>query len=153
MYYVQIDVTFISEFVNIGSTHNSRARVDFSSVYMLDHEESFFKLFILAALGLRCCAWFLSRCSERGLLSSCSVRTSHCGGFSCCGARALGTGAQQWPHPACSSMWHLPGPGIEPTSPASIGGFLTTGSLGKSHRPWGIFKANHRRTRWSTSPC
>ena len=93
MYYVQIDVTFISEFVNIGSTHNSRARVDFSSVYMLDHEESFFKLFILAALGLRCCAWFLSRCSERGLLSSCSVRTSHCGGFSCCGARALGVRA------------------------------------------------------------
>ena len=87
-----------------------------------------------------------------GLLSSCRVRTSHCGGFSR-GARALGTGAQQLPHPGCSSMWDLPGPGIEPTSPASTGGFLTTGSLGKSHWPWGIFKANHRRIRWSTSPC
>ena len=27
---------------------------------------------------------------EQGLLSSCGVRASHCGGLSCCGARALG---------------------------------------------------------------
>ena len=49
----------------------------------------FFKinLFIylfLAALGLRCCAW---------AFSGCGARASHCGGFSYCGAQALGAGA------------------------------------------------------------
>ena len=29
-------------------------------------------------------------CGWPGLLSSCGVRASHCGGFSCCGAQALG---------------------------------------------------------------
>ena len=29
-------------------------------------------------------------------------------------------------------MWDLPGPGIEPESPALAGGFLTTGPPGKS---------------------
>ena len=31
-----------------------------------------------------------SGCGNRGLLSSCSVGASHCGGFSCCGAWTLG---------------------------------------------------------------
>jgi len=30
-------------------------------------------------------------------------------------------------------MWNLPGPGIEPMSPALAGEFLTTGSPGKSN--------------------
>ena len=34
-----------------------------------------------------------SSCSEQGLLSICSVRASHCGGFSCHGAQALGAEA------------------------------------------------------------
>ena len=38
----------------------------------------------LAALCLRCWA---------PALSSCGARASHCGGFSCCGARALGAWA------------------------------------------------------------
>ena len=38
------------------------------------------------------------------------------------GARA------QVPH----GMWNLPGPGIEPMSPALVGGFLTTGPPQKS---------------------
>ena len=29
-------------------------------------------------------------------------------------------------------MWDLPGPGIEPVSPALVGGFLTTVPVGKS---------------------
>ena len=29
-------------------------------------------------------------------------------------------------------MWDLPGPGIEPVSPALAGGFLTTGPPGKA---------------------
>ena len=30
-------------------------------------------------------------------------------------------------------MWDLPGPGLEPVSPALAGGFLTTAQPGKSH--------------------
>ena len=55
-------------------------------------------------------------------------------GFSC-GARALecrlsscGTWAQ-----LLHSMWDLPGPGLEPVSPALAGGFLTTVPPGKPH--------------------
>ena len=49
----------------------------------------FFYLF-LAVLDLRCCVWVFSSCGERGLLSRCDVRFSHCSGFSCCRAWALG---------------------------------------------------------------
>ena len=31
------------------------------------------------------------------------------------------------------SMWNLPGPGVEPVSPALVGRFLATGPSGKSH--------------------
>ena len=34
-----------------------------------------------------------SSCSKRGLLSSCGAQASHCSGFSCCIARALGAWA------------------------------------------------------------
>ena len=44
---------------------------------------------VLAVLGLHCCKWAFSSCGEWGLLSSCSARPSHCGGFSCCRAQAL----------------------------------------------------------------
>ena len=33
---------------------------------------------------------------------------------------------------SCLGMWDLPGPGIKPTSPALVGGSLTTGPPGKS---------------------
>ena len=32
-------------------------------------------------------------------------------------------------------MWNLPGPGLEPVSPALAGGFLTTALPGKPHQP------------------
>ena len=51
-----------------------------------------FNLF-LAALDLRCCTWAFSSCVEQGATLLCSVQASHCGGFSCGGARALGTQA------------------------------------------------------------
>ena len=48
----------------------------------------------LAALGLRCCTWAFSSCGQRGLLFvAMRAWASHCGGFSCCGAWALGA----WP--------------------------------------------------------
>ena len=40
-----------------------------------------------------CCTQAFSSCSKQGLLSSCSLGTSHCSGFSCCRARALSAGA------------------------------------------------------------
>ena len=46
----------------------------------------------LAVLDLCCCAWAFSSCGEPGY-SSLQRQASHCGGFSCCGARALGTWA------------------------------------------------------------
>ena len=82
-----------------------------------------------------------------------SARTSHCSGFSC-GAQALGTQASVVVARGLSScgsralecrlsrcgaralllhgMWDLPGPGLEPVSPALAGGFLTTAPPGKS---------------------
>ena len=42
----------------------------------------------LAALGLRCNVQPFSSCGKRGLLFV--VVHGRCGGFSCCGARALG---------------------------------------------------------------
>ena len=69
------------------------------------------------------------------------VRASHCGGFSCCGARALGARASVVVARGLSScgsrayflrgMWDLPGPGLEPVSPALSCGFLTTEPRGK----------------------
>ena len=47
----------------------------------------------MAVLGLRCCAWAFSSCGAQGLLFHCGVQASHCGGFSCCGAQALGVRA------------------------------------------------------------
>ena len=75
-----------------------------------------------------------SGCGEQGLLSSCGVQASYCGGFSHSRAWAPG-------HGLCScgswvqlplSMWNLHGPGIEPVWPALAAGFLSTGPPGKS---------------------
>ena len=81
---------------------------------------------------LRCCA---------GATLLCGVRASHCGGFYCCGARALGTrssvvvanglsSCSAWAYLLCG-MWDLPGPGLEPMSPALAGRFLTSAPPGK----------------------
>ena len=104
-------------------------------------------------LGLCCCAGFL-QLQRAGATLRCGARAFHCGGFSCCGARALGTqasvvaarglsscGSRALEHrlSSCGSwalllhgMWDLPGPGLKPVSPALAGGFLTTAPPGKS---------------------
>ena len=74
------------------------------------------------------------------------MQAPHCSGFSCCEAQALGhTGVsgrgsqaledslhscdtQTW---LLSSMWDLPGSGIEPTSPALAGRLFTTEPPGR----------------------
>ena len=58
----------------------------------------FFKinLFIylfLAVLGLRSCMWAFLQLQRAGATLCCGERASHCGGFSCCKARALGAQA------------------------------------------------------------
>ena len=63
--------------------------------FILKHIFLKINLFILnlflAALGLRCCACtgFL-QLRRAGATLRCGARASHCGGFSCCGAWALG---------------------------------------------------------------
>ena len=92
----------------------------------------------LAVLGLCCCTGS-SLVVLNGGYSSCSAQASHCGGFSCWGARAL---ASSWALEhrftncgACAqwvcSMSDLPDPGIEPMPPALAGGFFTSEPPGK----------------------
>ena len=51
----------------------------------------FYDLFIaLVVVGLCYYTWAFSGCGEREPLSSRSACSSHCSGFSCCGAQALG---------------------------------------------------------------
>ena len=93
----------------------------------------------MAALGFHCCMQ---------AFSSHGAWASHCDGFSCCGAQALGVWASVVVEHGLSSCGlralerrlsscgaralllrgrlDLPGPGIEPVSPALAGGFLTT---------------------------
>ena len=87
-------------------------------------------LYLVVASGnysLLCCAGF----SLRWLLLLWSMDSRRAGFGSCgalefrlssCGARAL----------LNRGMWDLPGPGLEPMSPALAGRFLTTVSPGKS---------------------
>ena len=83
-----------------------------------------------------------------GAALRCGVRASHCGGFSCCGARASvvvarglsscgswalerrlsSCGAQAW---LLRGVWDLPGPGLDPVSPALAGGFATSAPPGE----------------------
>ena len=73
------------------------------------------------------------------------ARASQCGGFSSCGAQALGSRASVVVAHRLSScgaqaqllcgLWDLPGPGIEPVSPALTGRFLTSGPPGKAQAP------------------
>ena len=108
----------------------------------------FIYLFIYGCVGsLLLLAGFL-QLWRAGATLRCGVWASHCGGFSCCGAQALGTWASvvvahglsscgSWAlerrFSSCGTwaqllrgMWELPGPGLEPVSPALAGGFLTT---------------------------
>ena len=83
----------------------------------------------MAALGLCCCARAFSSCGQWGLLFvaehgpwSARVLVVAACGLSSCGARAQ----------LLRGMWDLPGPGLEPVSPALGGGFSTTVPQGKS---------------------
>ena len=88
-----------------------------------------------------------------GATLRCGAWASHCGGFSCCGARALGAQASVVVAHRLSScgwralerrlsscgawasllrgMWDLPRPGLGPMSPALAGRFLSIAPRGK----------------------
>ena len=55
-------------------------------------------------LGLRGCTGAFFSCGKQGLLSSCGLPASHCGGFSSCEARALEHGLM-----SCGlvALWHV----------------------------------------------
>ena len=82
----------------------------------------------LVAKGLHYCPWAFSSCSEQGLFSAFHAQDSHCDG--------IPFAEQTLEHwlGACGTtgMWDLPGPGIEPVSPALAGRFLITRPPGKS---------------------
>ena len=90
----------------------------------------------MAALGLHFCARAFSSCGKWGplfiavrgpftitasLVAEHRLQTRR---LSTCGSRAQ----------LLRGMWNLPGPGLEPVSPALAGGFLTTAPPGKPHR-------------------
>ena len=89
-------------------------------------------------LGLRFCARAFSSCGERGPLfiavrgpltvaaSPVAEHRLQTRRLSSCGSRAQ----------LLRGMWDLPRPGLEPVSPALVGGFLTTAPPGK---PRGAF--------------
>ena len=52
-----------------------------------------FVCLFLVVMGLHCCTQAFSSCSKWGLLFHCGARTSHCGGFRCYRAQALGAWA------------------------------------------------------------
>ena len=96
---------------------------------------------------------FIAACGLFLVAASRDYYSLCCGGFSCCRAWALGAWASvvvahglnscgSWAleHRLSScgaralllcGMWDLPGPGLEPVSPALAGGFLTTVPSGK----------------------
>ena len=85
-------------------------------------------LFCWAVMGLGCCTQ---------AFSSCGVWATHCSGFSCCRAPALGTWVSvaaahglsscgSWAQLLCG-MCDPPRPGIKPMSLALKGGFPPTG--------------------------
>ena len=113
-----------------------------------------FSFFTFGCVGsLLLCTGFL-QLQRAGATLHCGAWASHWGGFSCCRAWALGTwaslvvahglsscGSRALEHRLSScgaqaqllrGIWDLPGPGLEPVSPALAGGFLTTVPPGKS---------------------
>ena len=58
----------------------------------LTHMHDFLKVIYLLLHWVFVAAWTFSSYNKRGRLSGCGAQASHCGGFSCCRAQALGMG-------------------------------------------------------------
>ena len=96
----------------------------------------FIYLFIFGCIGsLLLCAGFSLVVASGGYSSLWSTGYRRAG-FSSCGSRALEhrlSSCGAWAQ-LLHGMWDLPGPGLEPVSPALAGGFLTTAPPGKPPR-------------------
>ena len=106
---------------------------------------SFFNVinYFWAVLGLRCCVGF-SLLGQAGATLYCGARATHCSVFSGCRAQALesmGSVAVAQRLSCPEACWNVPGPGIEPGSPALAGRFLTTGPQGKSES-WTFYSSS-----------
>ena len=133
------------------SSSGARSKSKFFSGYRLSlrlmtqqiewYSKLYFYLF-LAVLGLHCCMQASSLCSEQRLLSSWEHRLTVVA-FLVAEHRPSSRGARaSLPH----SMQDFPGPGIEPMSPALVGGYLTTGLPEKSSKLCGIGNSSKRIT-------
>ena len=117
-------------------------------------------MFTFGCLGLCCCVWAFSSCSEWGLLSSCDVCASHYSGFSCCRAQALGVQASVVAARGLSSfdtwalllrsIWDLPRPGVEHMFSALGGGLLTSGP---PEKPKNLFQLNIKEICKNIKQC
>ena len=67
---------------------------------------------------------------QAGITLCCGVQVSHCSGFSCFSACALGSWTSVVVVYMLCCMCNLPGPGIEPVPLVMRGGFLITGPQG-----------------------
>ena len=87
----------------------------------------------MAVLSLYYWAGFSLVLMSRRLLSSYGTQASHCSGFSCGRAQALGhrIGSYGTWAELLQGMLDLPRPGIQPMSPALAGGFFTPEPPGK----------------------
>ena len=115
----------------------------FLVIFLFPHFQSWLCWVFIAAV------WAFSQ----GLLSGCGGWASRCSGISCYGAQALGPWSSgvaargliccslqapelwfnscgAWAQSLCG-LWDLPGPDIEPVSPALAGRFFSTGPPGK----------------------
>ena len=117
----------------------------------------FFFFFFFGCIGSLLLHSGFLQLQRAGATLRCGAQASHCSGFSCCGARALGMRASvvaglglsscstwalehqgfsscgTWAQLLCC-MWDLPRPRVEPVSPALAGRFSTTVPPGKSHQ-------------------
>ena len=101
----------------------------------------FIYLFIFVCVGSSLLHTGFLQLWRTGASLCCGAQASHCGGFSCCRAQALGVRASVVAHGLSScgtwaqllrSMWDLPGRWLEPVTLALAGGFLTTATQGKA---------------------
>ena len=117
-------------------------------------KSTLFYLFIFGRVGSSLLQVSFLQLRRAGATLRCGARASPCGGFSCREVQALGAqasvpvahrlsscGSRALEHRLSScgaraqllhSMWDLPGPRLEPVSPALAGGSLTTAPPGKS---------------------
>ena len=113
----------------------------------------FIYIFIYGCVGSSLLCMGFLQLRQGGATLSCGAQASHCGGFSCCRAQALGTWASvvvacrlsscglralECRLSSCGARaellhgrWDLPRPGIKAVSPALAGRFSTTVPPGK----------------------